>query len=163
MYLQYKIIALITLLGALLGFHYYDKHTAVVKAIEDTTLSLTKQYDKKVDEAREKAKATQIAIETASQQAIKDKDDKIKTINTQLASALVSLRTRPSRTSSSDTPGNKEATASCTGRELFKEDGEFLTREAARADAIVEERNYYYQEYESLRSKLEELKNNGNK
>lgn len=163
MYPQYKLIALAVVLGAFLGLHYYDKHTAITKAIEKTTATLTKQYNDRVVEANTKALVAQKAIEMASQQAIKDKDDKIKTINTQLSSALVSLRTRPSRTSAPNTPSNPETPATCTGRELFKEDGEFLTREAARADTVVEERNYYFQEYESLRLKLEELKNNGNK
>ena len=36
-----------------------------------------------------------------------------------------------------------------------KEDAEFLTREAARADRVTEERNYYYDRYEDARRLLQ--------
>lgn len=53
--------------------------------------------------------------------------------------ALARLRDRPSRADSPDVPqgaGAGEVTASCTGASLYREDSEFLVREAARADLI---------------------------
>ena len=55
-----------------------------------------------------------------------------------LATAVASLQSRSARRP--DMPGDTEASSRCagsTGAELSKPDGEFLAREAARADEIV--------------------------
>jgi hypothetical protein len=65
---------------------------------------------------------------------------------------------RPNRPTS--TPTNPNPTIACTGAELPREDAEFLVREAARADEIVVQRDFYYKSYEDVRHKLAELKGN---
>jgi hypothetical protein len=85
-----------------------------------------------------------------------EKDAKINLINSQLNTVLVSLHNRPSRpeTITSDSPSSQ----ACTGRELYREDGEFLAREAARAERVLAERDYYYQQYEEVRIKYGDSK-----
>jgi vacuolar-type H+-ATPase subunit F/Vma7 len=75
----------------------------------------------------------------------KEKDVQIKIINTQLADAISSLRSRSSRTS--ETPDRK----GCNGTSLFAEDSEFLVREAARADEIRIGLEACYKQYEALK------------
>lgn len=61
------------------------------------------------------------------------------------------LRNRPSRSG----PETTETRKTCTGAELYREDGLFLAREAARAERITKERDFYYEQYERARAALE--------
>lgn len=117
-------------------------------------------------EATYKQKMTEAALQASKQtielrqsaDALKDtKDAQIKTLRSKLDIALSELRNRPYRPSDY-TPPSQGGTA-CSGTELFREDAEFLTREAARADKIIVERDYYYKQYEDARLKLEEYGN----
>lgn len=67
-------------------------------------------------------------------QQVKDKKNaELKTISTKLSAALIGLRKRPER---SEVPTVTTIGTSCTGAELFRQDAEFLIREAARADEL---------------------------
>lgn len=48
-------------------------------------------------------------------------------------------------------PSTPNPPATCTGAQLYREDGEFLAGEAARAEQVRIERDYYYNRYESVR------------
>lgn len=84
--------------------------------------------------------------QAAADKIEKDKNEQIKAINARLADALVSLRNRPSRPQIETT-----SVAACgTGATLYAEDGEFLIREAARADQIRSALEACYNQYDSL-------------
>lgn len=144
-----KIIALGAVLGLLWGIHTYDKHSAVKEAVTNTELRIEKQ-------ARENADEISSLLKKDSAKAQGIKNEKIKSLTRERDNLLNSLRERPSRDSDSTAPGNS---CPATGAQLYKEDGEFLAREAARADRIKEERDYYYLEYENARKQLEKAKN----
>ena len=139
-----KIIAIGAVLGALVSLHYIDKHYALeeVKA----------KYERERKELATRTERATQALEASSVQKLKERDEKINRISADLDVALERLRHRPSR--STKAPG---ATPSCKGSELYREDAEFLTREAARAERVMEERNFYYERYEETRIKLKEL------
>lgn len=61
-----------------------------------------------------------------------EKNEKIKAINNQLSTTIISLR-NASRT---DKASDGQTSKLCDGSQLFREDGEFLARESARADEI---------------------------
>ena len=83
--------------------------------------------------------------QAATDQIRKQKDAQIEAINNQLANAISELRKRPSR---SDQANN----GSCgTGATLYAEDGEFLVREAARADKIRIALNACYEQYDTIK------------
>ena len=75
----------------------------------------------------------------------KEKDAKIASINDQLASALIELRKRPSRT---ETTTNGSGG---TGLSLSAEDASFLDWEAARADRLREALNACYKQYNAIK------------
>lgn len=75
----------------------------------------------------------------------KEKDAQINAINGQLADALVSLRSRPSRAAETSNGPN------CNGTGLYAEDAEFLIREASRADQIRVALQSCYKQYDSLK------------
>lgn len=101
--------------------------------------------------AEEKVKISNRALQIQHELVLEAKNDKIQRLNAHTERLLTSLRERPVRP---DPTIYTEAGGSCTGRELYREDGEFLTREAARAERILEERNYYFAQYEALRKQL---------
>jgi len=74
-----------------------------------------------------------------------EKDAQIKVINNQLVDAVSELRKRPSRTA--------EATngKGCNGASLYAEDGEFLVREAARADEMRVSLKACYEQYDAIK------------
>lgn len=156
---MYKIIAILALLGALGAAHIWDKGVAVDNAIELTTGRLNKEWQDKLDDSRRKKEKAQEELSISHFKEVEAKNAKIKDISGQLNSALISLQSRPYRPQpSTDSSGSATTPQTCTGRELPREDAEFLTRESAAAQEIVVERDYYYQEYENLRLILEQLR-----
>lgn len=154
-----RIIAILALLGALGAAHYHYQGVAVDEAIELTTGRLNREWQDKQDKAIAKKDKAQQDLSNSHFEEVKIKDAKLKSVNNQLGIALNSLSKRTTRSAPSPvTPSNPEAPASCTGAQLFREDAEFLTGEAARSDSIVIERDYYYNEYKSLQDILEQLR-----
>ena len=96
---------------------------------------LTCQADK---QALENQHAKDIAdAQAAADQIALAKDAKVRTLNTQLANALASLRKRADRpAAASSVPTSAAPATSCTGAELYRPDAEFLIGEAARADKL---------------------------
>jgi hypothetical protein len=144
--LRYKIIALVVVLGALWGFHEYDKAQAVAQ--------INSEWVEKNKQQQAKFNLAQSVLEEYHRADKGIKDEKIKDLDVKLANALVRLQHRPTRPTVLTVTETRE---SCTGRELYREDGEFLTREAASSDKVVVERDYYYSEYEKARLMLEKL------
>lgn len=99
------------------------------------TAELAAQHAKDLEAARQKEQAMQASAD----QLRKEKDREIRDLNSRATALANSLRVRPERsapqtsTVSSATEARPTA-AGCTGKELYRPDGEFLAREAARAD-----------------------------
>lgn len=134
---KYALIAL--LLGSLVYWHYQDRNEAVNAVKQELTLK-----------AEQEARAKEQLLTYQAYQKQREKDEKISDINGKLATALRMLRERPSRPADPTTSSG----AACTGTKLYREDAEFLTREAARADQLAAERDYYYERYEDARRTL---------
>jgi hypothetical protein len=153
MYSQVKIIAIIALISSLAAFHMYDKRSAVNKAVE----AVHAEYTIKFDLVDRKAKEEKIALLEAQQKEREKKDENIRSLNSKLRDTVRMLSIRKERPKDSGEP--PPVGAACTGRELFQEDGEFLIREASRADRAVIERDYYYEQYEKARLMIEGINN----
>jgi hypothetical protein len=120
-----------------------------------------KQWDaEKAAQASESAKVASDALATTkSLQASADRDKETKnaqiaTLNASLASAIAGLSNRPARPDPGSVPSNPSARGGCTGAELYKPDAEFLTREAARGDALQAELQLCYSRYRAAREAL---------
>lgn len=94
-----------------------ERAEASAKVAADA-LAITKDLQAKMDQQRGESNA------------------QIKSLNVTLGSAIAGLSNRPSRGDAGSVPGNPTAGAGCTGAGLFKQDGEFLARESARADKL---------------------------
>ncbi len=108
---------------------------------------------------KEQAKKASDKLARDNNQLMKEKDDKIHNIESELSATVDRLRNeRKSRSSASE--GSNTASSdspSCTGRELYGEDAEFLVREAARAEKVREERDYYYSLSVKIKNQIEEF------
>lgn len=142
------------LIAFLIGWHVLDKKMAVKAAIQATEVSMNIEYQKKLDDAKMKAKKTEDALKQENENAIKDKDRKIKDINTKLSSVLGKLQFYKACSTASRNTTTSGDYKACPGTKLSREDAEFLAREAARADEVVTERNFYYDRYENARQRL---------
>lgn len=86
-----------------------------------------------------KARQREQALQDRADQIRQEKNREIADLSRRNAALADSLRNRPERPAASQTPTPASAgpdTQSCTGRELYRPDAEFLVREAARADQI---------------------------
>jgi hypothetical protein len=92
---------------------------------------LDSAYQKERADAILQAKIAQDRLQKQSEEAERAKNEQIRVVNNRLANALGELRERSSRVS--NTPESCQGTS---GRELSREDAEFLVREAARADQL---------------------------
>ena len=112
------------------------------------------------DEAVEQAIETQRSdkvIRDAVLAAERKKDEHYKGIIDQRDAIIDGLQKRPTRTEAANSqlscpPG------SGSGASLHREDATFLAREAARADGVMGERDFYYESYEKARLEIEKLK-----
>jgi hypothetical protein len=110
--------------------------------------SLRASYAEEVGRVLVEARNREKSLLEASERAKRSRDEQIRTITKRLNTAIDELQQRPPRSASNPTD-----TASCsgaTGAELSREDAEFLSREAARADTVVEQLNYCIAQYQSI-------------
>lgn len=127
-------------------------------AVADAKASIISEYNREyVSELEEQLKTTKKLLATANEhhKDLSNAKDDIARRNSELTH---SLRNRPVRIKTEYVPYNSSRDL-CpnTGEVLSREDAEFLTREASRADTVVAERDYYYRSYQSLKTELDNL------
>lgn len=137
--------------------------TAVLVALAAFHFNAINKAEERVNKKWEQAQLINDLDRSSRENAIinnaleleREKNEEISKLNLTVNDLRYSLRNRPSRETIryAESPENPRA---CTGAELSREDGEFLAGEAARAQVLVAERDYYYNLYEQARIKLNE-------
>lgn len=105
-----------------------------------------------VAKASEKARSDERELQKDSDNITKVKNEKLEKSNRDLVAAIDGLRKRPER--SSAVASNGESQLGCTGKELFRDDGEFLTRFAYDADKLKFGLEACYAQYEAARQTI---------
>jgi uncharacterized FlgJ-related protein len=151
------------LAGLIVLMALYAGHRGIVtyevkEAVTISETKIKKEYQDKILLASSQARQKEQEMEKTAKAEKKVKDDQIKSITNQRDVALNSLRNRPYRPTP-DSPKGASDRISCTGTQLYREDAEFLVREASRADQVMLERNYYYKQYEKIREQINEYSN----
>tara|TARA_R110000868_G_scaffold42198_12_gene143248 strand:- start:2428 stop:2844 length:417 start_codon:yes stop_codon:yes gene_type:complete len=77
-----------------------------------------------------------------------EKNAQIRNINSQLVDAISELRKRPGRATETSVG---QVAGYCTGSQLYAEDAELVTREAARADTIRVALKACYLQYDAIK------------
>jgi hypothetical protein len=109
---------------------------------------LAEEYAANVTAMREKEQAMQSNADKLRQ----EKDIEIRNLNARSIALSNSLRERPNRTESSgvsQTPGAGQS--GCTGKELYREDGNVLIGIAREADELRLALKQCYSQYEALK------------
>jgi len=135
----------------------YAIHRSAVKSeVIQAKSEIIQEYDKKLIEETEKNIKKERQLVSDHLRQTQEKNAKIQAINSKLNNAIAELRQRTTRpeSNSENTSSTPEIREYCTGTQLYREDAEFLTREAARADKILAERDYCYNQYERARELL---------
>ena len=108
------------------------------------------QYAKAMEESVEAQQQLQMGADKLRQ----EKDREIREIaarNTALANSLRDRQTRPATAAGSVSSTASAGPSACTGKELYREDGEFLVGVAREADELRVALKQCYTQYEALR------------
>ena len=154
---QVKIVLVLAIIFGAYVWHKVEVKIAVNEAVTAIEAQATKENFK----LKERALNTQVALQESFNNIQKDKDAKIKTLNARVASLTLSLQERPNRpaaTGVSVNPGDEKARQGGTGIGLYREDSEFLSGEATRAELIKEELIGCYKAYDKAKSTLDKFK-----
>jgi hypothetical protein len=110
--------------------------------------SVQQQWDKEraaqeaaYAQAQEEARAKEQALQANADAIRQEKDREIRNLNARATALVNSLRDRSERPSTEtstlpSTAENGSIATGCTGEKLYRPDGEFLAREAARGDEL---------------------------
>jgi hypothetical protein len=147
------ILGFVLAVGAAAGGGYYKGNSAGKSEVQQ-------QWDKEKAEqyaayakGQEEARQREQALQANADKLRRDKDAEIKNINarsTALANSLRDRQIRPTETSALPSAPSAGSSA-CTGKELYREDGEFLVRIAREADELRAALKQCYKQYESVR------------
>lgn len=138
---------------------------AATAAVEKTLETERSAAARRAREEAEKARKSEQALQDQADLARKADQDEIRRIRADLDRTVIELRKRPARPAAPFTsaagvptnPGAGQAAAGCTGAQLYREDGEFLAREAARAETVRRALGSCYAAHDRARSATEEM------
>jgi hypothetical protein len=115
--------------------------------LQSKVANLEKEYAQNVANAYAQTRRIESELNQKIQKLERKKNGEIANVNARLRVALSELSERTSRAATSQSTTDCKGT---TGSELSREDAEFLTREAARADRLRSALNICYQQYEEI-------------
>ena len=154
-----KVAFAFVVLTGMYFFHISEVKIAVNKAVIEIKSESLKQNLV----LQGKSLKSQLELQSKFDNIQKDKDAKIKNLDYRVASLSDSLRKRPNRPEAGRVPGNprvEESEAGATGAQLYRQDGEFLTGEASRAELIRVELLGCYRSYDDVKKKLDDFNRN---
>ena len=153
---MYKWIAIAVLLSVIGAFIWHENELYTTR--KETAQEVTKEFaDDALEQSLEAVQIEKELVENALKAEKKKNHDK-QTIIDRNAALIRSLQQRSTREDSKEANSTApEAGKSCTGAELHREDGEFLAGEAARAEKVIVDRDFYYERYEDARQQLEKM------
>ena len=153
---MYKWIAIAILVSVIGAFIWHENKLSVAR--KEATADVVKEYSNDALEQSLEAIQTEKQIVEDALKAERKKNDAKQAIIDRNATLIRSLQQRPKREDSSKADSAAPSIeAACTGAQLHREDGEFLAREAARADELIVDRDFYYERYEYARQQLEKM------
>lgn len=149
------ILGFVIAIGTAAGGGYYKGNAAGQAEIQQKwDAEKAKQYAEYA-KAQEEARKREQELQSAADTLRREKDAEIRNVNARAIALTNSLRDRPSRpaeTSSVSGTASVGSTA-CSGKELHREDGEFLVGIAAEADRLKAALDQCVKQYNAARQK----------
>jgi hypothetical protein len=118
--------------------------------LQSKIANLEKQYALSVKQAYEQTRKVEQSLITKIETIERKKNGEIANVNARLRVALSELSERSSRSTTNQDTTDCKGT---TGRELSREDADFLTREAARAERLRQALGSCYVQYEEIQKR----------
>ena len=147
------ILAFVLAVGAAAGGGYYKGNSAGKAEVHAEWAKEKAEQYAEYAKGQEAARAREQEMQAAADKLRREKDAEIKNINaraTALANSLQQRQTRAAQTNTvSGTPS--AGPSNCTGKELYREDGEFLVRIAREADELRAALKQCYTQYNAAR------------
>ena len=150
----YLILGAVLAIGVAAGGGYYKGNSAgkaeVQQAWDNEKTAQYAQYAKAMEESVEIQQQLQMGADKLRQ----EKDREIRDItarNTALANSLRDRQSRPTTPAGAVSNSSGAGQSACTGKQLYREDGEFLVRLAREADELRAALKQCYKQYESVR------------
>lgn len=149
-----KIVIIISLITAVFLSHNWQVNKAVNKAVAEQVAIQTK----KIQELEIKSLKAESELKDKVQSIKGEKDAEIKAIDRKYSTTIASLRSRPERSTSSNpatSSCNAESAQGATGKELYRNDAEFLTRFARDTEELKTHLLACYQQYDTVKDQLD--------
>lgn len=150
----YVILAAVVAIGAAAGGGYYQgRHSGMAEVQQAWDKEKTEQYAqhaKALEESVQKQQQLQLGADKLRQ----EKDREIRDIaarNTALANSLRDRQSRPAAVAGAVPSAASVGPSACSGKELYREDGEFLVRLAREADELRAALKQCYAQYEAIK------------
>lgn len=148
------LLAAVIAVGAALGAGYY-------KGNQDGQAEVQQQWDKErakqmaeFAENQRLAREKEQALQQSADRLRQEKDLEIKNVSaraTALSNSLRDRQTRPTADASQVSNSTGIGQAYCTGKQLYREDSEFLVRVAREADELRAALTQCYNQYDEVR------------
>ena len=149
------ILGFVLAIGVAAGGGYYQGNTAGRAVIQQAWDKEKAEQYAEYAKGQEAARAREQEMQQAADKLRREKDAQIRDINaraTALTNSLRDRQTRPTETSAVSGATSARPTA-CSGKELYREDGEFLVRIAREADELRAALKQCYTQYNAARQK----------
>jgi hypothetical protein len=145
--------AVLAIGAAAVGGYHTGKETGMAEVQQAWDKEKTAQYAQYA-KAMEESVEIQQQLQMGADKLRQEKDREIRDIaarNTALANSLRDRQSRSATNSSTVSSTASVGPSACTGKDLYREDGEFLVRLAREADDIRAALKQCYAQYESVR------------
>jgi hypothetical protein len=148
------ILAAVAAVGVAAAGGYYqgsqDGKAEVQQAWDKEKAAQYAQYAKAMEESVEKQQQLQMGADRLRQEEDREIRD-VTARNTALANSLRDRQSRPATPAGAVPSAAGVGPGACTGKELYREDGEFLVRVAREADELRAALKQCYAQYDAAR------------
>jgi hypothetical protein len=152
--LQAKLIALVIVATFLAGTHWRAYRTGQ-EAVRIEWQADIQARTAAALEAEQRARAKETALQVTADKLRRTKDAEITGLTVrvgELNKRLSNRADRPADPPAGAASSPRPSTSGCTGAELYRPDGEFLVREARRAETLRAALRQCYAQYEDARA-----------
>lgn len=162
-----KTIVIGSVLASILSYGYFWHKSEVKIEVNKAEMALIEKYKKQNNLLEQKANKATVTLKQNQDKIVKEKDAKIKQLDTDINTLIVSLLNRPDRPKISSNytrnPFNPEDTAKGTGAGLYKPDAEFLAGYASNTERLKIELIACYKQYDEVKTNIDTFRKENTK
>jgi flagellar biosynthesis GTPase FlhF len=150
----YLVLAGIAAVGIFGGVSYYQGYESGQKAVQQSWDKEKAQQYAQYAKGQEESRKREQELQSTANKLRQEKDREIREIaarNAALANSLRDRQSRPAANASAVPSAASVGPSACTGKELYREDGEFLVRLAGEADEVRAALKQCYAQYQAIK------------